>query len=443
MTEHKFSMNRRTFIGSALSGAACIGAPFSTVVPAGAQQAATLGLKIVPRDLRLMPELPPTPIWALASDQPDAALRYTRGDELAVLVSNEATSPIALNWLGFDGTTTLEPLTGATTIPRNGQGKIVAQLKQAGTFLIDPRLLGDGAERPFSTAAVVIEGAKRSGTERDELFLIEDWRIAANGKAISPGQSADGTSVVYTVNGLPPRDISLQQNERLRLRIINACARAPIGLKIENHDVRVMAIDSQPAEPFLARDGQLVLTPGSRIDVLIDATAAPGTTSAIIMHDGTGPRTVGRLITSREPPQRPAPLPPAASLSVAHLPAQLDLKNAQRIELQLDAKAPWIAPISFNTSMPPVVQAKRGRVVVMAVTNPTATPVSFRLHGHHFRLLDRLDDGWKPFWLDTLMLDVRQTQRIAFLAEFTGNWLIESAAIGWASPKLVRHYAVA
>lgn len=438
-----FSMNRRAFIGSALSTAAVFAAPHPGIPRAAAQQAATLGLKVIPRDIRLSPELPPTPIWSLVSDQPDAALRFVRGDELSVLVSNEAGTPIALNWLGLSGAQTLEPLTGATTIPRGGQGKIVAPLRQAGTFLIDPRLLGDDAERPFSTAAMVIEGAKLSGAERDELLLIEDWRIAANGQAISPGRSAEGTSTAFTVNGLPPRDINLEQNERLRLRIVNGCQRAAIGLRIENHDVRVMAIDSQPAEPFIARDGQLVLAPGSRIDALIDATNAPGTSSAIVMHDGTGPRTIGRLVTTREPPQRPAPLPPAASLSVAHLPAQLDLRNAQRIDLQLDAKTPWTMPVNFSAAAPPVAQVKRGRVVVMAITNPTAAPLSFRLHGHHFRLLDKLDDGWKPFWLDTLMLDKGQTQRIAFLAEHAGQWLIESAGTQWSSLRTVRFYSVA
>jgi hypothetical protein len=33
------------------------------------------------------------------------------------------------------------------------------------------------------------------------------------------------------------------------------------------------------------------------------------------------------------------------------------------------------------------------------------------------RLLDRLDDGWKPYWLDTLTIPARQTDRVAFLAD--------------------------
>ncbi len=80
--------------------------------------------------------------------------------------------------------------------------------------------------------------------------------------------------------------------------------------------------------------------------------------------------------------------------------------------------------------------------VVLAITNRATTPVTFHLHGHHFRLLDRLDDGWKPFWLDTLLFDAGQTQRIAFLAEHPGNWLMEAMGIEWSSPRLLRWFAV-
>jgi FtsP/CotA-like multicopper oxidase with cupredoxin domain len=61
------------------------------------------------------------------------------------------------------------------------------------------------------------------------------------------------------------------------------------------------------------------------------------------------------------------------------------------------------------------------------------------VHGHAFRLLDRLDDGWKPFWLATVLVDAKQTARIAFLADNPGKWLMEcvgidhpeSVAAGW------------
>ncbi len=37
-----------------------------------------------------------------------------------------------------------------------------------------------------------------------------------------------------------------------------------------------MALDGQPAEPFPARNGAVVLAPGGRADVFIDATVAAG-----------------------------------------------------------------------------------------------------------------------------------------------------------------------
>ena len=58
------------------------------------------------------------------------------------------------------------------------------------------------------------------------------------------------------------------------------------------------------------------------------------------------------------------------------------------------------------------------------------------------RLLDRLDDGWKPYWLDTLALEAGQTQRIAFLAEQSGRFLIESMATNWAAPRRLRWYEI-
>ncbi|MBN8957590.1 MAG: multicopper oxidase domain-containing protein, partial [Rhizobiales bacterium] len=37
---------------------------------------------------------------------------------------------------------------------------------------------------------------------------------------------------------------------------------------------------------------------------------------------------------------------------------------------------------------------------------------------------DSLDDGWKPFWLDTVLVAPEQTVRIAFVAENPGKWML-------------------
>jgi FtsP/CotA-like multicopper oxidase with cupredoxin domain len=235
----------------------------------------------------------------------------------------------------------------------------------------------------------------------------------------------------------------MRVNDRLRFRFINGCQRNVIAIKIEDFDVRVMALDGQPSEPFQARNGALVLAPGGRVDVFVDAVAPAGAMSSILLHDGKEARPIARLVTSHDPPIRNAPLPPAPALPSNGLPAKLDLKNALRFDLTLGGPtADWLAPADFKASAAPAFRAKAGRTVVLALINRADTPEVFHLHGHHFRLLDRLDDGWKPFWLDTLAVEPGQTQRIAFAAEVTGRWLIETMATDWAAPRLVRWYSV-
>jgi FtsP/CotA-like multicopper oxidase with cupredoxin domain len=98
--------------------------------------------------------------------------------------------------------------------------------------------------------------------------------------------------------------------------------------------------------------------------------------------------------------------------------------------------------VRFATSAAPAFRARSGRAVVLALINRADIATVFHLHGHHFRLLDRLDDGWKPFWLDTLAVEPGLTQRVAFFAEHAGHWLIEAFATDWAAPRLVRWYSV-
>ena len=204
-----------------------------------------------------------------------------------------------------------------------------------------------------------------------------------------------------------------------------------------------MAIDGQPSEPFQARNGALVLAPGGRVDAFIDLTAPAGSVSPILLHDGKDARPIGKFVVSSEPPIRSAPLPPAPPLPSNGLPERLDLKNATRVDLPLGGPSgDWVTPAKFIATAPPAFRAKAGRTVVLALTNRAAVATVFHLHGHHFRLLDRLDDGWKPFWLDTLAIEPGQTQRIAFAAEYAGRYLIESTATDWAAPRLVRWYAV-
>jgi FtsP/CotA-like multicopper oxidase with cupredoxin domain len=437
VAQRNLAPNRRELLAGL--GAAVLG----PVLPAvAAQSSQALTLRARPGSLALHPGSAESPIWALEAAAPEAGLRFRRGDQLDVTFANDLPTPMALDWRGVDGLRA-EPLLARPALAPTARETLQVQLSHAGTFLCDARLLGDGQARPVQPLACVVAEREPVPVDLDRVLLIEDWRLRSDGTAIAPGTDPTDATAVYTVNGQGVGDIALRPNQRIRLRFINAFQRNVIALKIEDHRVWVIALDGQPSEPFEARNGALVLAPGGRIDAFIDATAPPGSSSNITLHDGNEPRWIARLVTSKEPPVRAAPLQQSPPLPSNGLPAELDLKNAVRADLTLGGSpSDWTKPTLFAASSAPAFRATSGRAVVLALINRADIATVFHLHGHHFRLLDRLDDGWKPFWLDTLAVEPGQTQRVAFLAEHSGRWLLEAIATDWAAPRLVRWYSV-
>jgi FtsP/CotA-like multicopper oxidase with cupredoxin domain len=444
MADRLLRLNRRELIAGL--GVAALGPAMPPI--AAAERRPSLTLLAKAGAIALRPGGPETPIWSLAGSTPDPRIRFKRGEELEFTFQNDLPVPALLDWHGSDGVPAADPLTARPPLSPGARETYVIPLRHAGTLLCDLRLLGDGAARPSGAHALVVEESVPVTVDRDEVFLIEDWRLRSDGTAIAPGIDPKDTIPIYTINGKASDgqallDIPVRTGERLRLRFINGCQRNVIAVKIEGYEVTVMALDGQPSEPFPARNGALVLAPGGRVDAFIDAGAAPGSASAILLHDGKEARPIAHLVASTEPPFRAAPLPPAPPLPSNGLPVQLDLKNAQRFDLMLGGpQSGWVTPANFAASAAPAFRARAGRTAVLALTNHAAIATVFHLHGHHFRLLDRLDDGWKPFWLDTLAIEPGQTQRVAFSAEFAGRWLVEAMGADWAAPRLVRWYSV-
>lgn len=446
MTTHSppvTSIHRRSLLAG-FAGTVLLTAQGRAQQIAPPRMAIPLTLRAQPIRRSLQPGSPDSEIWALEPETAADQLVFRRGDTLAVTFRNDLPVPAVLNWYGLDGVPDAEPLLARAPVPPGGRDTVTVSLLHAGTLMCDARLLGDGQARATNALALKV-GEDSLTADRDEVLLIENWRLRADGSSAAPGVSTDSIAPIYSINGQPSRDIQLRPNARVRFRFINGCQRNVIVVKIENHDVRVMAIDGRPAEPFPAHDGQLMLAPGTRIDAVIDTTGSAGSTAQILLHDGTSALPIARLTTAGEP-VRATLLPIPSALPSDGLPDKIDLRNALRVDLALDRMAKsadgWSAPTQFDPAGAPAFRVKRNRAVVLTLANRATVPVTFHLHGHHFRLLDRLDDGWKPFWLDTLAVGPGQTHRIAFKAETVGRWLLESIAADWSAPRLVRHYTV-
>ena len=433
-------MKPRIFEPTRREALAGLGACATGLFAGGARPLVTaqLALQARPATLALKPDQAPTPIWELAAVSHLRGIRLKRGDRCEVVFRNDLPVPLAPVWYGLNGPAAADPLRGRAPAPPNAVETSIISTPNAGTLLADFRLFEDGLKQPARRLPVIVQETQPLAVDGDEVLLIEEWRLRPDGTALPPGHDPKDMAPLYTINGRTSFELSAAAGQRLRLRFINGSQRTVLAIKLESHEVRVMALDGQPAEPFPARNGALVLAPGGRADAFVDTA----TSAAFLLHDGKEAHQVGRLKISGELERR-APLLPPQSLPSNDLPEKLDLKGALRFDVAVGrADAAWIRPASFSTASAPAFRAKAGRTIVLALKNPAPVTTVFHLHGAPFRLLDKLDDGWKPYWLDTLAIEPGQTQRIAFAATSPGRWLLESVATDWAAPRLVRWYAV-
>ncbi|MBW7966025.1 multicopper oxidase domain-containing protein [Bradyrhizobium sp. BR 10261] len=420
--------------------AASLGAPAAGFMAGGAAPLPTAQvlLQARPTTLDLRPGQPATAIWELAAASHTGGVHLKRGDLCEVVFQNNLPVPLAPDWYGLSGAAAADPQRGrAPTAPGTTETSTIS-ISSAGTLLTDFRLFEDGLKQPARPLPIIAEETGLVTVDRDEVLLIEEWRLRPDGTAVPAGQDPKDTTALYTINGQTSFELSASGNQRLRLRFINGSQRSVLAIKLEGHEVRVMALDGQPAEPFPARNGVLVLAPGARADAFVDTTRS----AQFLLHNGKEARRIGTLaltgwLERRAPLLPPRPLPPN------DLPERLDLKGALRLDVALGAPdTGWARTADFSTAPAPAFRTQAGRTVVLALKNPAPVATVFSLRGHHFRLLDKLDDGWKPYWLDTLAIEPGQTERIAFAATSPGRWPIESVVTDWSAPRLVRWYGV-
>jgi len=355
------------------------------------------------------PDRPGTVAQCFDGSAPGPLLRVRQGEELKARLVNGLPDPVSVHWHGVRAPAAID---SAPAVKPGDSFDYRFTPPDAGTFWYHaPFDASDVTARGLYGALIVDERAPPD-IDRDVLLVFDNWKLGSDGVLGREGNH-------FTANGAPAFDIAVKANERLRLRLLNAAPHRVMTLTFGRHEPTVMAIDGQPAQPFVANGGMVVLGPGSRVDVFVDMTLKPGET-ATLNAEGTA---LARFVYDAGAPARPVPRDGAAPLPANPLPEKMDLAGALRADIVLP-----MAQVGISSK--PMFTAARGRTVVLACDNRTANAQAVHLHGHHFRLLDRLDDGWKPFWLDTLVAPPKQVWRIAFVADNPGRWAVESRMIG-------------
>jgi FtsP/CotA-like multicopper oxidase with cupredoxin domain len=429
----------------------------------------TVTLRAAPAMRRLRPEpAGETEVWAYNGETPGPVIRLKQGQPAIVRLVNDLKQPTSLHISGHRIANAMDGVAGLTQqpVPPGASFDYAFTPQDAGVFLYHPMLpsaagaTAEQTERGLAGMLIVEEANWDGGVDRDVALLLDDWRLT-EAHQIDPAfkVAADNARLgrlgnTLTLNGRPPPDVvALPPRARVRLRIGGAMNARILPMLFRGQaKASVIAIDGQPCEVFDPLRRQVIVAPGSRYDMVLDMpeTAGAETLISVALGDGI---PVMRFLTEGEPLPAKAPVP--ALPPNPQLPEALLLQTARRAEFSIgggwDAKdpaGPGAAPDVIARKLPdpakvwtlnhgfpsgiagkPLFSVRKGQVVVVALVNRGSWAQVIRTHGHVFRVLHALDDGWEPFFLDTVVVPENRTVRIAFNADNPGKWLIRSTIL--------------
>ena len=289
---------------------------------------------------------------------------------------------------------------------------------------------------------VVAPGNADPSVDRDMVVMLSDFLLAAdNGLRFGSTPPRDTVASVVTVNGRPgPVAAKVPPRSRLRLRLANASVQRLMVVSCVGARPMVAAIDGQPCELFAPARNAVPIGPGARYDLLLDMPEAASasvrfTLKPTLAINGKLEPERELLLLSTEGVAPPAKPPMTAQPADADLPARIPLESAQRVDLTFDGRpgtpttppAGWtVNSISGLAAEKPVLTVRRGNAVVLGLTNASPTLLPLRIGGQAVRLLHARDDGWEPYWRDTLLLPPKGQAHEAFVADAVGRWPIDS-----------------
>jgi FtsP/CotA-like multicopper oxidase with cupredoxin domain len=121
----------------------------------------------------------------------------------------------------------------------------------------------------------------------DHVFALKDFQVDKHGNIPANNIDSDAPTI-RTVNGLVDPTITLRPGETQLWRLANIGADIWYRLKLDGHRFTVVGEDANPVDQVWTAD-ELVLPPGKRYDVLVQASDTPGTYALQTLQYSTGP----------------------------------------------------------------------------------------------------------------------------------------------------------
>jgi FtsP/CotA-like multicopper oxidase with cupredoxin domain len=414
-------------------------------------QAGALTLTAAPATVPLVGgEWPETAIWAYNGIVPGPAIRVRQGDTVRVTARNGLAEPTTVHWHGIRLPNAMDGVPDVTQKPISpgGEFNYEFQAVDAGSFWYHPHFNSPEQQGRGLSGPLIVEEREPLAVDRDVTWVIDDWLLRDTaqiddsfGQAM---QSSHGGRMgnTVTVNGRIPDAFRVRAGERIRLRLINVANARTFALDFGALKPRIVALDGQPVAPQEPHGGRVVLAAAQRADLVIDMAGRPG--DSVPLTDGYyRGRTYDFLTVQYEdaPPLRESPLDAPIALAANPLPSPIVDDQAQRERIVLEGGAMGRFPSGadsyieqgqfwFVNGLPdkgravPLIDIARGRTCVIELVNQTGWEHPMHLHGFAFRVLTRNGaPNIRGEWLDTVLVQPRETVEIAFVADSPGDWL--------------------
>lgn len=453
---HPPDLDRRSFLLSAAPALALLQA--GCAAPGAGGSIRDIHLVAAPAQVPVRgPAQPAVNAWAYDGRVPGPEIRARQGERLRVVLENRLPQETTLHWHGVRVPNAMDGVPHLTQRPVAPGERFVYQfhLPDAGTYWYHSHLHSAEQLERGLYGTLIVEEARPLAVDRELTWVLDDWQLTRDGRLNesfgNPHDMAHAGRIgnVVNVNGVVAPQIALRAGERIRLRLLNAATARIFALQFDGHRPQVIAFDGQPVAPHEPAGGRVVLAPGMRCDLVLDAAGSPGQRFAV--GDVFSPRVAYDLLhlVYQAEPLRPRLL--AGPLALAPNPlAEPDLAGAQQHEIRFEggmmgtlhralldgrptdmmsllrAGKAWAVNgvVANGHRMAPMLTLARGSSHVFRMRNDTRWFHPIHLHGHTFRVVARNGQTTAHReWQDTVLMAPQERVDIAFVADNPGDWM--------------------
>ncbi|WP_267888899.1 multicopper oxidase family protein [Nioella nitratireducens] len=430
-------------------------------------------LEAIPASVQLAPDsYPATDIWGYGGTAPGPILRVDKGGRLQRRFVNSLPQASSIHWHGIRIDNAMDGVPGLTQAAvEPGEGfDYDFLLPDAGTYWYHSHNHSTEQVARGLYGALIVEESTPPDVDRDEVLVLDDWLIdpetgQLSGDFGSPHAHSHAGRMgnLILTNGIFDNTMTVQRNERLRLRLINAANARIFVLGLIGLEGWTVALDGMPLPAPEPLEEVLVLGPGQRADLIVDVIAEDGGTAYLARADEarSAPQVTFHVRGQASLARRgaPAALPPnpGHAMQLSQDTARLTLNmeggamgglrqamyEGEEHSFRNLAQAGQFWAFNGTVGMPdtPLATIDRGQIVRLTILNDTAFPHAMHLHGMHFREVLE-GDSLGPM-RDTLLMASTERREIAFAADNPGDWLLHCHMLSHAASGMMTWVRVA